>query len=176
MATQTTMSVKDALLADFDHEMTITRKHLEAIPDDKLAWAPHDKSMTLARLGSHLAEAPGWTGSMTDQDEFDIAPTSGDFKYEPPTWGSAAEMLENFDKNVSTAREQIGAKSDADLMSPWSFKMGGQTLFTVPKVEAIQSHVIKHAIHHRGQISVYLRLVGAQVPQTYGPTADFPDK
>ena len=79
MAPQTAMSIKDGLLADFEHEMATARKHLEQIPDDKLSWTPHEKSMTLGRLGSHLAECAAWTGAMTDQDEFDIAPPDGSF-------------------------------------------------------------------------------------------------
>jgi len=175
MAPQTTMSVKDGLLAEFDHEMATTRKHLEHVPDDKLSWTPHDKSMTLGRLASHLAECPGWTGAMTDQDEFDIAPPDGSFDYQPADFGTRAEIVDNFDKSVADARDKIAAKSDTELMAPWNFKKGGEVMFTVPKMVAIQNHVIKHAIHHRGQISVYLRQVGAPVPQTYGPTADFPD-
>ncbi len=173
--TPQTMTMKDGLLAEFDYEMATLRKHLEQVPDDKLSWSPHAKSMTLGRLASHLAEIPSWAVSMTEQSEFDIAPPDGSFDYVPADLGSRSEILNLFDTQTAEARGLIDAKNDAELMEPWSFKKGGQVMMTYPKMVAIRNHIIKHAVHHRGQITVYLRQVGVSVPQTYGPTADYPD-
>lgn len=175
MATQTAMTMKDALLAEFEHEMKNTRRLLEVVPNKKLDWQPHEKSMTLGRLAGHLAEAVAWTGTMLNEDEFDIAPPGGEGGYTPPEFKSVKEILDTFDANVATARKQIDSKTDAQLMEPWSFKKGGEVLFTLPRLAGIRTHTIKHGVHHRGQLTVYLRQLDVEVPQTYGPTADHPE-
>jgi DinB family len=137
--------IVDALLPEFDHEMTTTRKLLERVPDDKFEWQPHPKSMSLGRLSTHLATLPWW-GEVT--------------------------LNQTFDKNVAKARAILVSKSDAEMMVPWSLKRGGQTIFSMPRVAVWRSFVVNHIIHHRGQLSVFLRLNDVPVPSIYGPSAD----
>jgi uncharacterized damage-inducible protein DinB len=169
------MSIAQALLPEFEQEMAATRKVLERVPDDKLEWSPHEKSMTLGRLAAHLAELPMWTAVSLDQDEFDVNPPDGDQQWESPKPTTAAEILELFDKNSADAREKIASTGDATFFEDWTLKSGGETLFAIPKVGVVRSFVLNHGIHHRGQLTVFLRLLDVSVPQTYGPTADEPD-
>jgi uncharacterized damage-inducible protein DinB len=165
------MPLSDALLPEFDHEMASVRKHLERVPDDKLAWKPHEKSMPLGRLAMHLAEIPGWVVPTIQQDSLDLAPPGGP-EFKPRPAGSRQEALEAFDKNVKQARAVIESASDAHLMKPWSLLAGGKTIFTLPRIATLRSFVFSHAIHHRAQLGVYLRLNDVPVPSSYGPTAD----
>ncbi len=168
------MSIAQSLLPEFDQEMSSTRKVLERVPDDRLDWCPHEKSMTLGRLASHLAELPMWTGVSLEQDEFDVNPPDGP-QWESPKPGSASEILELFDTNVAEAREKIASTGDATFFEDWTLKSGGEALFAMPKIGVVRSFVLNHGIHHRGQLTVFLRLLDVPVPQTYGPTADEPD-
>ncbi len=161
------MAIADALLPEFDHETGTTRKLLERVPDGKFDWKPHAKSMSLGQLASHLATMISW-GTMTlKQSEVDL---SGPFT--PPAIGTRAELLATFDRETAAARASLAAASDADFMAPWSLKRDGKTLFTMPKVAVMRSFVMNHMIHHRGQLSVYLRLHDVPVPSIYGPSAD----
>jgi uncharacterized damage-inducible protein DinB len=160
------MSISAALLPEFDHEMATTRKTLERIPEDKLGWKPHEKSMSLGQLGSHLAEMPGWGVAGLTMDSLDMA------NYKPWEGASRQEILARFDKNVAGARKAIEGASDATYMSNWSLTRGGQTMLTLPKVGVVRTFVLNHIIHHRGQLSVYLRLNNVAVPSIYGPSAD----
>jgi uncharacterized damage-inducible protein DinB len=169
------MSIAQALLPEFDQEMAATRKVLERVPDDKLEWSPHEKSMTLGRLAGHLAELPMWTAVSLDQDEFDVNPSDGEQEWEAAKPTSAAETLELFDKNSADAREKITSTGDATFFEDWTLKSGGETLFTIPKIGVVRSFILNHSIHHRGQLTVFLRILDVSVPQTYGPTADEPD-
>jgi uncharacterized damage-inducible protein DinB len=162
-----TMAISASLLPEFDHEMATTRKTLERLPEDKFGWAPHDKSMPAGRLASHLAEMPTWATVGVLQDSLDMA--SG---YKPFSAGSRAQLLEAFDKNTAQARAAIAGASDETLMKNWSLKNGEQTLMTLPKVAVLRTFVMNHIIHHRGQLSVYLRLLNVPVPSIYGPSAD----
>jgi len=173
MAVQTT-SIQQALLPEFDQEMAATRKVLERVPDDKMSWSPHEKSMNVERLFGHLAELPQWADAILALDEFDFEPT-GEAGYTPPAYGSRDKMLSAFDENVTKARTVIESMGDEDFMKPWTLKKGGQELFTAPKVGVFRRQYMNHMIHHRGQATVYLRLNGVPVPQTFGPTADEPD-
>ena len=163
--------IKQALLPEFDVEMARTRKTLERVPDDKLAWKPHEKSMTLGRLAGHLAELPGWGMATMSNDTFDIAPPGA-----PPQQGLTAtsrqEALDIFDKNIAAARAAIAGASDELLMKPWSLLKGGRTLMTLPKIAVLRSFVMNHMIHHRAQLGVFLRLNNVPVPAIYGPSAD----
>jgi uncharacterized damage-inducible protein DinB len=165
------MAMSETLLPEFDHEMANTRKTLERVPDDKLAWKPHDKSMTMGRLAGHLAEIPHWTKETIDKDELDIAPP-GAPPYQPAPLNSRKEMLEAFDKHVASARAAIAGAADANLMKPWSLLAGGKTVLTMPKIGVLRSFVMNHSIHHRAQLGVYLRLNNIPVPAIYGPSAD----
>ena len=168
------MSIAQALLPEFDQEMASTRKVLERVPDDRFEWSPHEKSMTLGRLAAHLAELPMWTAMSLDQDEFDVNPPNGEgWESLKPT--TTAEILELFDRNSADAREKIASTGDATFFEEWTLKSGGETLFAMPKVGVVRSFVLNHGIHHRGQLTVFLRLLDVSVPQTYGPTADEPD-
>jgi uncharacterized damage-inducible protein DinB len=155
------------LLTEFDQEMAITRKVIERLPEDKYGWAPHEKSMKAGRLASHIAEMITWGTIGMKQDSFDLA--GG---HEPFNAASRAELLKAFDQNVADCRQAIEGASDETLMKPWSLLNGKQTLMTVPKIVVLGSFVVNHIIHHRGQLSVYLRLTGTPVPSIYGPSAD----
>jgi uncharacterized damage-inducible protein DinB len=161
------MTVKDTLLAEFDHEMGTTRKLLERIPDAQLEWKPHEKSMSLGGLGTHLANLPHWGGTILDDPSFDLATA-------PPNlaaWGSRAEILAAFDSATKETRPKM-QKTDAEYMQLWALKRDGYEMFSMPRVAAFRSFVINHIVHHRGQLSVYLRLNNVPVPAIYGPTAD----
>ena len=161
------MPMTDALLPEFDREMATTRKLLERVPGDNLAWKPHAKSMTLGRLASHLAELPGWVASIVNESSFNM--TGNPPSPESP---SLPDILAMFDKNVATARKTIAAKTDAEFLSPWTLKREGRDMFTMPKVSVVRNFLLNHSIHHRGQLSVYLRLNDVPLPSIYGPSAD----
>jgi uncharacterized damage-inducible protein DinB len=166
------MTTKDLALADFDREMETTRRFLERVPNDKLAWLPHEKSMTLGRLAMHLAELPKGTLAVINEDGFEFAPPGGP----PPVRReatSSAEAVETFDANVKLARQALSTADDATLEKPWTFKALGQVRYTWPKIVALRTRVLSHMIHHRAQLGVYLRLLGLSLPPTpYGPSAD----
>ena len=161
------MPMVDALLPEFDHEMTVTRKLLERVPDDKLDWKPHAKSFALGQLAQHVATIPMWGGVTVTQSEIDIG---GDQKQ--PEVRSRAALLEMFDKNVAATRAALSGKSDAELMAPWALKKDGHTLFSMPKAGVWRGFVMSHLIHHRAQLGVYLRMNDIPLPPMYGPTAD----
>ena len=161
------MAIKDGLLADFDHEMGTTRKLLERVPDDKLAWKPHDKSMSLGGLATHLSTIASWGGTILNEPFFDLAAVGPNQDEKT----SRAEILAAFDETRRKTRESMD-KSDGEYSSMWSLRRGGQEMFSVPRVAAFRSFVLHHIIHHRGQLSVYLRLNDVAVPAIYGPSAD----
>lgn len=161
------MAIRDALLPEFDHEMATARKVIERVPAEKFGYKPHEKSMTMGRLASHIAEMPTWAITGIATDSLDLA--GGYNPFEPK---STAELLEAFDKNVSGAHNAIAGVSDETLMKSWSLKRGDVTLLTMPKIAVVRSFVLNHVIHHRGQLSVYLRLNDIPVPSLYGPSAD----
>ena len=161
------MSLKVGLLAEFDHEMATTRKLLERLPDDKLAWKPHEKSMSLGGLATHLGNIPRWAGTILNEPGFDLAGA-------PPNLAekeTRAEILAAFDESTKQTRAALD-KSDAEYLGMWSLKRGGQEMFSMPRLAAFRTFVLYHIVHHRGQLSVYLRLNNIPVPAIYGPTAD----
>ncbi|HEU4996421.1 MAG TPA: DinB family protein [Gemmatimonadaceae bacterium] len=159
------MSVSDTILPEFDQEMATTRRVLERVPSDKGTWKPHTKSFSLAHLAQLVAWMPGWIGNTLRQTELNLA-GGGGYSNEPTD-----ALLKMFDKNVQQAREAIVQSNDSDYAVPWSLKMGDRVLFTQPRSEVVRGH-INHLIHHRGQLTVYLRLLDVPVPSIYGPTAD----
>ena len=161
------MSMVDALLPEFDHEMTTTRKLLERVPDDRLAWKPHEKSMSIGGLATHLSMLPWWGLVTLNDPEFDLAAFPNQAEA-----SSRVQVLETFDHNVTATRGALTGKSDAEMMAPWALKRAGQTIFSLPKASVWRSFVLSHVIHHRGQLSVYLRLLNVPVPSIYGPSAD----
>jgi uncharacterized damage-inducible protein DinB len=160
-----------SLLPEFDHEMKTTRSLLERVPADRAEWKPHPKSSTLGHLAAHLSNLPFWGVLALTGDEFDQNPPDGP-KYERPKFESTEQILGKFDENVRHARELLERASDEQLMAPWSLKNGGQTILTLPKIAVLRTWMINHSIHHRGQLSVYLRENDVPLPQIYGPTAD----
>lgn len=165
------MALSDALLPEFDMEMASTRKTLERVPAEKFDWKPHEKSMTMGGLATHLSNIPSWTNYSIDQDSLDLAP--GGVPLPNATLvTSTAELLQTFDDNVIKARAAIAGASDADLFKPWSLQRAGNTLMTLPKVAVLRGFVMSHNIHHRAQLGVYLRLNNIPVPSIYGPSAD----
>lgn len=165
------MSMSEMMLPEFDREMAITRKTLERVPDDKLDWRPHEKSMTMRDLTTHLANLVSWTVHTIDKDALDIAPV-GQPPLRPQPVNSAKEAVETFDKNVAAAREALTKASDEHLFQPWSLVAGGKTMFTMPRIATLRGMVMNHTIHHRAQLGVYLRLNDVPVPSVYGPSAD----
>ena len=161
------MPIKDALLADYDHEMGTTRRLLERLPDDKLAWKPHDRSMSLAGLATHLSRIPQWAGTILNDPFFDLAeaPPVGDAQT------SRAAILAVFDETRARTRAWMD-KTDGEYNSLWTLERAGQQMFAVPRVAAFRSFVLHHIIHHRGQLSVYLRMNDVAIPAIYGPSAD----
>jgi uncharacterized damage-inducible protein DinB len=165
------MAMNAALLPEFDHEMASTRKALERVPEGKFSWKPHEKSGSMIWLAGHLANLPGWVPFTLSGDSFDLEPGGKQMEPEPPP-ASHKEMLATFDKNVAEARAAIAKATDADLMKPWSLMKNGKTLMTMPKIACLRTWVMNHTIHHRGQLTVYLRLNNIPVPALYGPSAD----
>lgn len=165
------MAISDAILPEFDHEMANTRKTLERVPDHKLQWQPHQKSYTMQKLASHLANIPAWTPLTLQQDSLDLAPP-GQGPYQTPQGASAKELVTIFDKNVADARAVIAKTSDAEFLKPWTLLAGGKQLMTMPKIAVLRGFILNHNVHHRAQLGVYLRLNDVPVPATYGPSAD----
>lgn len=165
------MSIAQSMLPEFDHEMATTRRVLERVPEADAAWQPHAKSMTLGQIAAHIGSAPFYCTAATSRDEFDVAAPDG-AAVERPGFSTTAALLESFDALVREAREGLAGASDEHLMQPWTLKSGGHTVFTLPRVAAIRFLALNHIIHHRGQLSVYLRLRDVPVPSIYGPSAD----
>ena len=165
------MALGMAMLPEFDHEMMNTRKTLERVPEEKFAWKPHEKSMPMGNLATHLATIPSWVAFTLDRDSLDVAPPDEPPMQNPPA-NSVKELLERFDKNVAEARGVIAEAKDEHLLKPWSLLAGGKTIFTLPRIAVLRGFVLNHAIHHRAQLGVYLRLNDIPVPAIYGPSAD----
>jgi uncharacterized damage-inducible protein DinB len=162
------MGIGDALHGEMEQEAATTRKLLERIPADKFAWKPHEKSMGMGQLASHIAEMFDWTKPTLEQPELDFSK----FDYKPFAPTSGDELLEFFDKNVAIALETLKNTADETFFEPWTMRNGEQIYFTMPKAVTMRSFVMNHIVHHRGQLSVYLRLNDIPVPAIYGPSAD----
>ena len=163
------MALKDALLPEFDHEMGTTRRVLERVPDAEFAWKPHEKSFNLGQLAGHVANIPHWVAAIVQNTVFDLADAEDTRPRVPESTGW---LLLQFDKNVGAARTGIVAMTDPEFLAPWTFKNNGQVVFTMPRAAALRSFVMNHMIHHRGQLTVYLRMKNVPLPSVYGPTAD----
>ena len=162
------MSIAPAMLGEFEHESKITRKFLERIPEGKLTWKPHEKSHTAGALGLHIANVPGSVVRIATMDESPLPDFAALFK-QPAT---LQEILSAHDKSVQTVREVLPTLDDARLMTNWSALREGKPVMTMPKVMFLRSIMLNHWIQHRGQLGVYLRLTGAKVPASYGPSGD----
>lgn len=165
------MPLIDALLPEFDREMGQTRKVLDRVPDDQFEWRPHPTSMTLGRLAEHLTEFPLWATMTMTQSALDIS-TLRPADYKSPT--ARAEVLAMFDANRKTGRAHLANKTDGEFDAPWTLKAGGKEMFTMPKASVMRTFVLNHMVHHRGQMTVYLRMLGVPMPSIYGPSGDQP--
>jgi uncharacterized damage-inducible protein DinB len=161
------MPMVDALLPEFDHEMTTTRKLLERVPEDRLDWKPHPKSYSLGQLAQHVATIPMWGLMTLKETELDLGGSAA-----PSQMRTRAELLKAFDENIAGTRAALLGKSDGELMVPWTLKNSGHTVFSMPRAVVWRSFVLNHLIHHRAQLSVYLRMHDVPVPSMYGPSAD----
>jgi uncharacterized damage-inducible protein DinB len=147
--------------------MATTRKLLERVPEDRLSWKPHDKSYSLGQLAQHVANIPYWGQLTLEQPGLDL------LAYPPlAELGSRAAILQLFEEKSGATRKALLGKSDAELMAPWSLKRGADTMFTMPKATVWRTFVMNHLVHHRGQLSVYLRQQDVPLPSMYGPSAD----
>ena len=163
-----TNRIATGLIGELEQEAATTRKMLERIPQEKFDYKPHEKSMTMIRLAWHVADMVDWVNEVCAKDELDFA--GMDFTpVEPQT---TAELVELHDKKVAAALDVLKNTSDEDMHKPWSLKNGETTYFTMPKIAAIRTMCLNHIWHHRGQLSVYLRLNDIPVPAMYGPSAD----
>lgn len=161
------MLLKEWLLAEFDHEIGATRRLLERLPDDRLTWAPHEKSWTTGGLATHLANLPTWAVPVLDQPSLDLATL-------PPrraALATRAHILQLFDESAAQARSRMD-RTDAEYTALWRLDRDGHQILTVPRLIAFRTFVLNHLIHHRGQLTVYLRLLNVPLPPLYGPTAD----
>jgi uncharacterized damage-inducible protein DinB len=161
------MPMIDALLPEFDHEMAVTRKVLERVPDGQFDWKPHQKSMSLGQLAQHVATIPTWGKVAMSQDSFDLANDQRGGQLP-----SRAEILALFDRNVIDARAALVGRGDGEMLAPWALKRGTHTIFSMPKASVWRSLVMNHLIHHRAQLGVYLRMHDVPLPSVYGPSAD----
>jgi uncharacterized damage-inducible protein DinB len=165
------MSIAESLLPEYDREAGTTRTLLERVPVDRATWKPHEKSMSLGQLAVHLANLPQWTAVTLERVEFDTNPP-GVGRVTTPAFESGDQLLQIYDANVSAARALLARTTDAQFMVQWTLKNGGRHMFSMPRVAVFRSFVLNHAVHHRGQLSVYLRLLDVPIPSIYGPTAD----
>jgi uncharacterized damage-inducible protein DinB len=164
------MAIIDALLPEFDHEMATTRRVLDRVPDAQFAWKPHDKSMALGELCAHLSNIPYWCTATLANLSLDLASLGDDARPKVPE--SREALLKIFDEKVAAARARLTGTTDPEFNAPWTLKQGGEEFFTMPRISAIRTFVMNHLIHHRGQLTVYLRLNDVPLPPIYGPTAD----
>ena len=165
------MRLLDALLVEFDHETGVTRQLLQLVTEDRAGFRPHPKSYSLGELCLHLGRVLGWTGAIVRQAGFDLHPPDTP-PAERPRFESMAIARAEFERQAREARAALAAASDAELLETWSLRDDGKLLFTLPRAAVLRSWVFNHGIHHRGQLTVYLRLCEIPLPPVYGPTAD----
>ena len=162
------MSIAQALLGEFEHESRITRKFLERVPHEKLGWKPHEKSHTAGELALHVAMLPEFVTRMALADSAPV-PREADVFKQPAT---VQEILSRHEKTAKAVREILPTLDDARLLTNWSATVDGKPVMTIPKVMVLRMFMLNHWIQHRGQLGVYLRLVGTKVPASYGPSGD----
>jgi uncharacterized damage-inducible protein DinB len=162
------MAIVEGLLAEFEREMKSTRRVLERVPLEQADWRPHLKSRSLLQLATHVGDIPMMATRILSAAEWD----GGGPRPEQAPITEIAQLLARFDEHVGAARSALAGTSDGELMTPWTFKYRDRVMFTVPKMGAIRSMCLSHLIHHRGQLTVYLRLRDVLLPSIYGPTAD----
>ena len=161
------MSLADTITSELEREATTTRNLLQLIPNDKLTWKPHETSMTLGLLANHIATLPGGIAQVGTLDTFGVENLTP-----PPQPESITAIVAAFDESVTQAIGIIGGMNDAELMKNWSLTKGDQAIFSVPRIVLFRTILLNHLYHHRGQLSVYLRMLGVRMPSIYGPSAD----
>lgn len=161
------MSYADRILPEFDNEMKTTRSLLERVPMDKASWKPHAKSRSLGEVADHLAGIVRFGSMISTMPELDGTKFP---RFPAPT--TSAELLARFDENVAAARRDIASMSEDDVAAIWTFRFGDHVVFALPRAGALRALLMSHSIHHRGQLSVYLRMLDVPLPSIYGPTAD----
>ncbi|MEO5564733.1 MAG: DinB family protein [Chitinophagaceae bacterium] len=164
------MTILELFAKELESEAITTRKMLERVPDDKYDWAPHEKSMTIKRLATHIAELPSWIGMALNTDELDFAAND----YEPVDIRNTTSLLEYFEKNLADGRAQLAKAKQGQLSEPWTLRNGEQVYSISPKGEVVRMS-FSQIIHHRAQLGVYLRLLNIPIPGSYGPSADEQD-
>ena len=164
------MKLTELFLAELDREVPRSRHALEQVPADKRDWKPHDKSMAFGYLADMVATIPSWLAMIVKQDELDIAPKGGQ-QFRPPESKTSGEFVVALEKSAADARAALQGVDDAFLQTRWKLLAGGQVVADMPRHQMLRE-TINHWAHHRGQMTVYLRLMGAKVPALYGPSAD----
>jgi len=160
------MAMIDAILMEMEQEAHATRRLLERVPEDKLAWKPHPKSFSLGQIALHVAQVPGGVSAMAMQEVYELP------KFQQKEAGSRVELLDAFEQSLNAAKTTLGGLNDEQLMSTWTLQNQGKVLMTLPRAGLLRSTMLNHYYHHRGQLVVYLRLLNVPVPSVYGPTAD----
>ena len=162
------MRIADTLIQELEQEGKTTRRVLDRVPADNLTWKPHEKSLSIGQLALHLARLNGGIAPMAVPDTFELV--GNPFQFAEAS--NKAEIMEAFDEGLTRAKTVIGAMDDATITSPWTMKMGDKNIMSMPRVALFRALLCNHAYHHRGQLSVYLRLLNVDVPSIYGPSAD----
>jgi uncharacterized damage-inducible protein DinB len=162
------MNIIDGIIQELRHERVSTREVINRIPEDKWDWKPHEKSMAMGQLASHIVETFGWTESILGMDTFELDMET----YKPYVASSKAELLNTFDQKVDAAIALMTGQSDEHVLGIWKMVAGGQVTIEMPRIGVIRMFTISHTIHHRAQLSMYLRLNDIPVPSIYGPSAD----
>lgn len=160
------MAMIDAMLAELEQEAQATKRLLDRVPEDRLSWKPHPKSRSLGQLALHLAELPGGVSSMASSEVFQVP----DFRQKEAE--SRAELLQTFERSLATARENLERMDDQKLMGTWTLKNQDRVVMSLPRAALLRSILLNHYYHHRGQLTVYLRMLDVTIPSTYGPSAD----
>lgn len=158
--------MSEALIAEVTREGATTRRVLERVPEDKLAWKPHIKSMSLGTLALHVATVPGALADLVSEPVRDVP------GFTPPEARSVAEILTALDASLARAKQRLTEFTDEDMRAEWQMTSGGRTLVALPRIEMLRAVMLNHWYHHRGQLTVYLRLLDVPVPSVYGPSAD----
>jgi uncharacterized damage-inducible protein DinB len=164
------MPMIDAIRGEFANESATTRRLLERVPEASLGWKPHERSMTLGRLATHVSEMPRWGGRVLHSDELDLASLPPGSRAADAT--TVRELLELFDVTAEAFLAAARDVPDERMRDPWRLRRGEHVVFELPRAAALRGFVLNHVIHHRGQLSVYLRLLDVPLPPIYGPTAD----
>ncbi|BCS33274.1 hypothetical protein TBR22_A25010 [Luteitalea sp. TBR-22] len=161
------MTIAELLVPEFDQEVARTRKMIALVPEDRFDFKPHEKSMTLGRLASHLAEMPHWLSTTLTTEVFEPGPDMKAFNA-----SSLPAILAELDSRAASARALLATASDEDLAVTWTFRWNGHVVLSLPRHAVIRNMVLNHMVHHRAQLGVYLRLLDIPLPGTYGPSAD----